>query len=80
MPRSLVVGNGNLLINFDIKKYNIRDIYYPYVGMENHAADCVSRTGVWRWESWCHLGLTSPLPPSDDNFRHFNNREDGRGQ
>ena len=46
MPRSLVVGNGNLLINFNTE-YNIRDIYYPYVGMENHTADCVSRTGVW---------------------------------
>jgi GH15 family glucan-1,4-alpha-glucosidase len=33
MPRSLVVGNGNLLINFDTD-YNIRDIYYPYVGKD----------------------------------------------
>ena len=46
MPRNLVVGNGNLLINFDTD-YNIRDIYYPYVGMENHSRDCVSRTGIW---------------------------------
>jgi len=40
------VGNGNLLINFDTN-YNIRDIYYPYVGKENHSEGCVSRTGVW---------------------------------
>jgi len=46
MPRDLLVGNGNLLINFDAD-YNIRDIYYPYVGMENHAGGCVSRTGIW---------------------------------
>jgi GH15 family glucan-1,4-alpha-glucosidase len=46
MPRDLPVGNGNLLINFDID-YNIRDIYYPYVGKENHAEGCVSRTGIW---------------------------------
>lgn len=46
MPRKLVVGNGNLLINFDTD-YNIRDIYYPYAGMENHARDGVSRTGIW---------------------------------
>ena len=46
MPRDLPVGNGNLLINFDTD-YNIRDIYYPYVGKENHAEGCVSRTGVW---------------------------------
>ena len=46
MPRDLPVGNGNLLINFDTD-YNIRDIFYPYVGMENHAGGCVSRTGIW---------------------------------
>jgi len=46
MPRDLPVGNGNLLINFDTD-YNIRDIYYPRVGMENHAEGCVSRTGIW---------------------------------
>ncbi len=46
MPRDLPVGNGNLLINFDTD-YNIRDIYYPYVGKENHAEGCVSRTGIW---------------------------------
>ena len=46
MPRDLPVGNGNLLINFDTN-YNIRDIYYPYVGKENHSEGCVSRSGVW---------------------------------
>ena len=46
MPRDLPVGNGNLLINFDTD-YNIRDIFYPYIGMENHAGGCVSRTGIW---------------------------------
>ena len=46
MPRDLPVGNGNLLINFDTD-YNIRDIYYPYVGKENHAEGCISRTGIW---------------------------------
>ncbi|UCG83902.1 MAG: glycoside hydrolase family 15 protein [Dehalococcoidia bacterium] len=46
MPRDLPVGNGNLLISFDTD-YNIRDICYPYVGIENHAGGCVSRTGIW---------------------------------
>jgi len=46
MPRDLPIGNGNLLINFDTD-YNIRDIYYPYIGKENHAEGCVSRTGIW---------------------------------
>jgi len=46
MPRDLPLSNGNLLINFD-GNYDVRDIYYPYVGQENHALGCVSRTGVW---------------------------------
>ncbi len=46
MPRDLPVGNGNLLVNFD-QDYNIRDIYYPYVGKANHADLGKSRTGVW---------------------------------
>lgn len=46
MPRDLPVGNGRLLVNFD-KDYNIRDIYYPYVGKANHSHRCISRTGIW---------------------------------
>ncbi|GAG28736.1 unnamed protein product, partial [marine sediment metagenome] len=46
MRRDLPVGNGNLLINFDTD-YNLRDIYYPYIGKENHSEGCVSRTGIW---------------------------------
>lgn len=46
MPRDLPIGNGRLLINFD-REYNIRDIYYPYVGKANHSHRCVSRTGIW---------------------------------
>jgi len=46
MPRDLPIGNGNLFINFDTD-YNIRDIYYPYIGKENHTEGCVSRTGIW---------------------------------
>lgn len=46
MPRDLPIANGNLFINFDLY-YNIRDIYYPYVGEENHARGCISRTGVF---------------------------------
>ena len=46
MPRSLVVSNGSLLINFDLH-YTVRDIYYPHVGLDNHSVGCTSRTGVW---------------------------------
>ncbi|MCH7705539.1 MAG: glycoside hydrolase family 15 protein [Chloroflexi bacterium] len=46
MPRDIPVGNGNLLVSFDLD-YNIRDIYYPYIGKANHTLGRVSRTGVW---------------------------------
>ncbi len=46
MPRELCVGNGNLLINFD-KDLNIRDMYFPLVGMENHVSGHFCRFGVW---------------------------------
>jgi GH15 family glucan-1,4-alpha-glucosidase len=46
MPRDLPVGNGTLLINFD-QAYQIRDIYFPHVGKENHSAGHVFHFGVW---------------------------------
>ena len=35
MPRDIPVTNGNLLVNFDLD-YRIRDIYFPWIGQENH--------------------------------------------
>ncbi len=46
MPRDLPVGNGQLLLNFDTS-YNLRDIYFPYVGQENHTVGNKSYFGVW---------------------------------
>jgi len=46
MPRSIVFGNQSLLVCVD-KHYNIRDIYYPHVGMENHVNGHECRIGVW---------------------------------
>jgi GH15 family glucan-1,4-alpha-glucosidase len=46
LPRHLVVGNGRLLINFD-GEGNLRDLYYPHVGMENHLEGNRCRLGVW---------------------------------
>jgi GH15 family glucan-1,4-alpha-glucosidase len=59
MPRDLPIGNGSLLINFD-EKYQLRDIYYPWVGQEDHTGGGVCRFGIWaggvfRWlddEQW----------------------------
>lgn len=46
MTRDLPIGNGHLLVNHDLAG-NIRCIYYPHVGHENHALDHLSRFGVW---------------------------------
>ncbi len=46
MPRDIPVSNGNLLIAFD-SDYQIRDVYYPYVGQENHAGWGPCRFGVF---------------------------------
>ncbi len=46
MPRDLPIGNGNLLINYDAD-YIIRDLYFPYVGQENHTLGHPCRTGLW---------------------------------
>jgi len=44
--RDLPVGNGSLLVNFD-DKYQLRDVYFPHVGQENHTKGFPSRLGVW---------------------------------
>ena len=46
MPRSLVLGNDRVHVNFDAD-YQLRDLYYPNVGMENHSGGHVFRFGVW---------------------------------
>lgn len=46
MPRNLPLGNGNLLVAFD-NNYQIRDLYWPHVGQENHALGHPFRMGVW---------------------------------
>lgn len=53
MPRDIPVGNGQMLVTFD-QHYQIRDIYYPHVGQENHTGGSPCRFGVW-----------SPLPDGD---------------
>ena len=46
MPRNLPLGNGSLLAAFD-NNYQIRDLYWPHVGQENHALGHPFRLGVW---------------------------------
>lgn len=46
MPRDLPLGNGSLLVTFD-RTYQLRDLYWPHVGLENHTKGLVNRFGVW---------------------------------
>jgi glucoamylase len=46
MPRDLPLSNGTLLVAFDLA-HRISDVYFPHVGMENHAVGHPFRVGVW---------------------------------
>lgn len=47
MPRSVVLGNGETLVALD-KFGQVRDWYFPYVGMEDHVrGHYIHRLGVW---------------------------------
>ncbi|MDW7650240.1 MAG: glycoside hydrolase family 15 protein [Bacillota bacterium] len=55
MTRPIVLGNGQLLVNIDAS-LNIRDLYFPYVGQENHVGGHYCSFGVWSDDrfSWCY--------------------------
>ena len=46
MPRNVLVSNGRFAVALD-DKARIRDVYFPYVGLENHAVGHQFRFGVW---------------------------------
>lgn len=46
MPRDIPVGNSHFLVTFD-QHYQMRDLYFPHVGQENHAGGAPSLFGVW---------------------------------
>src|ERR1700755_1107602 len=46
MPRDIPVGNGRMLVTFD-NHYQIRDVYFPHVGQENHAGAGPCRFGIF---------------------------------
>lgn len=63
MPRQIVLGNGRLLVNVD-EFLQVRDIFYPHVGQENHLMGHTQKIGVyadgkfsWIDNSWTrHIG------------------------
>jgi len=46
VSRDLPIANGSLLVTFD-RQYQLRDIYYPRVGQENHTSGEPCRFGIW---------------------------------
>ncbi len=46
MPRDIPLANGTLLVGFD-RTYQIRDLFYPTIGGENHVVNFPFRFGVW---------------------------------
>lgn len=68
MPRHLVIGNGQLLINMD-QFLQIRDIFYPYVGQQNHVQGHANRIGVWVDGnfSWLHSSEWEINPNYDED-------------
>jgi len=78
VPRSIVIGNGNALVAFDAA-YSLRDIFHPQVGLENHTAGNVCRTGFFldgrfAWledEGWTRtLGYAEDTLVTDVHVRH----------
>ncbi len=67
MPKSLTLGNGNMLICYD-KFGQVNDLYFPQVGLENHIGkDSLHRIGVfvdgrmsWISDSGWHIEFTTP--------------------
>jgi GH15 family glucan-1,4-alpha-glucosidase len=55
MPRSLVLGNGCLMVALD-SQLNVRDFFYPRVGLENHLAGHYFRLGTWIDETFSWIG------------------------
>lgn len=55
MSRSLVLGNGNILVCFD-QSGLLRDFYFPYAGLENHiGSGNAHRIGVWTSDGFSWL-------------------------
>lgn len=46
MPRPIAIGNGEMLLALD-SHCNVRDFYYPYVGLFNHLSGAKIRMGIW---------------------------------
>ncbi|MDA1079440.1 MAG: hypothetical protein O2840_01990, partial [bacterium] len=46
MARALTLGNGTFVVCLDNHGF-VRDMYYPYVGLENQVLGEKHRIGIW---------------------------------
>ncbi|MFC1856035.1 hypothetical protein ACFL2A_05795 [Thermodesulfobacteriota bacterium] len=67
MPKDIPVSNGSLLINFD-SDYQIRDVYFPHIGQENHSRGKPFRFGVWVDGQFSWMG-----PDWEKDLRYLDN-------
>ena len=69
MPKDIPVSNGSFLLNFD-SDYQIRDVYFPYIGQENHGSGHPFRFGVWTGGqvSWMGHEWEKDLKYKNDNL------------
>lgn len=71
MPKSLSFGNGSALVCID-KYARLRDLYFPYVGLENHVGGKYAhRLGIWQDDrfSWLDDGSWELRTINDDGNR-----------
>ncbi len=56
MPRDVPVGNGNVLVAYDLQGF-VREFHFPHVGEENHTLGQPFRVGVWvdGQFTWAHF-------------------------
>jgi glucoamylase len=64
--RAITLSNGNITVNLD-DSGQLRDFYFPYIGLENHVLGHIHRLGVWvdgqfwwlannpDWNCTCHF-------------------------
>lgn len=69
MPKDIPVSNGSFLLNFD-SDYQIRDIYFPFIGQENHSSGRPFIFGVWVDGHYSKMGpdWTKSLKYHNDNL------------
>jgi glucoamylase len=68
MPKDIPVSNGSFLLNFD-SDYQIRDVYFPFIGQENHSSGHPFRFGVWVDGQYSWMG---PEWEKDLRYRYNN--------